>query len=219
MSSRSRPWLSALAVAGTAALALLLQRVPLSGTFKQIQPWLVPVVFLYAPIIAAWISDQDFAAIGLGRPDWRKAMLDLTVFAALILPLFLVSWWALFRYGFGAGFHPRLPEGPVTLCVWQLLGVALPEEVLFRGFLQGRLHDIFGRTWKFPGALIGPGLFLTAFIFALSHYLTEPAPLRLLVFFPGLLFGWLRERSDSVAAPVIAHALANVAFLTLQSWM
>jgi membrane protease YdiL (CAAX protease family) len=96
--------------------------------------------------------------------------------------------------------------------------VALPEEVFFRGWLQGRLNGLMGRSWKFPGSMIGPGLFIAAAVFALAHYFTRPDPARLLVFFPGLLFGYLRERSGSVAAPVVVHALANTSFLILQSW-
>ncbi|HUT53210.1 MAG TPA: JDVT-CTERM system glutamic-type intramembrane protease [bacterium] len=218
MGARSRSWLELLIVAGAGAFALLMLRHPASGRFAAIQFWIVPLVFLYAPVLAAWAGDKDFAAVGLALPEWSKAALDLGLFAAVVLPVFLVSWWALFHYGFGTSFHPRAPEGPATLVLWQLLGVSLPEEVFFRGYLQGRLNRLLGRSWKFPGSLIGPGLFITAAAFALAHYLTRPDPARLLVFFPGLLFGYLRERSGSVAAPVAAHALANAAFLTLQSW-
>jgi hypothetical protein len=216
--SRFRPWILPGLVTGTAALILVLQRLSIPRPFGGFKFWLVPVVFLYAPLVAAWASDKDFAAIGLGRPDPGKALADVILFILVILPVFLVSWWALFRFGFGAAFRPQPLKSPFGLVAWQLLGVALPEEVFFRGYVQGRLNILLGRNWRFPGTRVGPGLFITSVIFALSHYLTQPAPVRLLVLFPGLLFGYMRERSGSVAAPVIVHAAANCAFLTLQSW-
>jgi membrane protease YdiL (CAAX protease family) len=173
---------------------------------------------LYAPIIAALLTDREFKSTGLGAPDWKKAAADLLLFSGLILPIFLFGWWALFHYGFGKRFVASLPDELTALVLWQLVGIALPEEVFFRGFLQDRLNRILGRSWRIPGARVGPGLFLSAAVFALAHYVVSPQPVRLLVFFPGLLFGYFRERSGSVFVPVLAHALANVTFLTLQFW-
>jgi membrane protease YdiL (CAAX protease family) len=34
---------------------------------------------------------------------------------------------------------------------------------------------------------------------------------------PGLLFGWLRERTGSIAAPVALHALSNLFIATLEA--
>ena len=41
--------------------------------------------------------------------------------------------------------------------------------------------------------------------------------LRLLPVFPGLLFGWLRARTGGIAAPVVAHALSNLALRFLEA--
>ena len=183
-----------------------------------IKQWLVPSFFLYAPIIASLVSDKDFSAIGLSRPEWRKAGADLLIFSFIILPIFLVSWWALARYGQGMSFRFRSPEGLAGLILWQLLGVALPEEVFFRGWLQGRINQLLSKSWRIPGAMIGPGLFIAAALFAGGHFLAKPQPIRLLVFFPGLLFGYFRERQGSVWGPILAHAAGNISFLALQSW-
>ena len=40
--------------------------------------------------------------------------------------------------------------------------------------------------------------------------LTIRHPSRLAVFFPALVFGWLRRRTGGVGAPVVFHAACNV---------
>jgi len=99
----------------------------------------------------------------------------------------------------------------VWVLAWtHLLGVALPEEVFYRGFVQRRLAEAFRRRVRVFGAAIGPEVFLASGLFALSHLVLIPAPFRLAVFFPGLLFGWIRERTDSTAGSILVHALSNV---------
>jgi membrane protease YdiL (CAAX protease family) len=60
------------------------------------------------------------------------------------------------------------------------------------------------------GASIGPGLIVSAALFAIGHLLTEVNPNRLAVFFPALVFGWLRARTGGVGASVAFHALCNI---------
>ena len=180
--------------------------------------WLTPALLLYAPVIALLATDRDFAGAGLRAPAGRNARSDLAGFVLVVLPLFLLGYYLLGRVFLGLTFQPRMPGGLFGLCLWQLLGVALPEEVFFRGWMQGRLDRLFGLRFRALSARVGPGLFIAAAAFAVAHLLVGPRPSRLLVFFPGLLFGYYRERSGSVAVPAAAHALGNVAFLILQSW-
>jgi uncharacterized protein len=42
-------------------------------------------------------------------------------------------------------------------------------------------------------------------------------PWRLGTFFPGLLFGWLRERTGNVAGSVVLHALSNLFLQVLEA--
>ena len=82
----------------------------------------------------------------------------------------------------------------------EALWVALPEELLFRGLLQGELRA--------RGASPALAIAVGAAVFALAH-LPRAGPAGLATFFPGLLFGWLRERSASIWPAVAAHAVAN----------
>jgi membrane protease YdiL (CAAX protease family) len=92
----------------------------------------------------------------------------------------------------------------------QLLVVALPEEAFYRGYLQSRLDDAWAPRWRVLGANVGPGLLASAAIFALGHLVTVHLPTRLAVFFPALLFGWLRARTGGIGASVVFHAMCNV---------
>lgn len=104
----------------------------------------------------------------------------------------------------------------IWVLAWtHLLGVALPEEVFYRGFVQRRLADTFRRRLRVLGADLGPEVFLASALFALSHLVLIPAPFRLAVFFPGLLFGWIRARTDSTAGSIVVHALSNVLLAVL----
>ncbi len=69
--------------------------------------------------------------------------------------------------------------------------------------------------WVVLGARIGPGLVVGAIVFALGHVATVHLPVRLAVFFPALLFGWLRARTGGVGASILFHAFCNVYSQTL----
>jgi membrane protease YdiL (CAAX protease family) len=98
------------------------------------------------------------------------------------------------------------------LLMWlnQLILVALPEEWFFRGYLQKRLDEVWIPKWHILGTQLGWGWLASSLMFALGHLVHNPSPHRLAVFFPSLLFGWLRARTDSVLASTGYHAACNV---------
>jgi len=95
--------------------------------------------------------------------------------------------------------------------------VALPEELFYRGWVEGTLRRrLPGRSVRFLGAELGPGFLLTQLLFAAGHLATFQ-PFRLGTFFPGLVFGWLRERTGGLAAPILFHALSNLFLKVLEA--
>jgi len=92
----------------------------------------------------------------------------------------------------------------------QLILVAIPEEWFYRGYLQERLDETMGRQWSILGTRLGWGWLLSSVLFALGHLVLDPRPTRLAVFFPSLLFGWMRARTGSILAPALFHAISNV---------
>jgi membrane protease YdiL (CAAX protease family) len=119
------------------------------------------------------------------------------------------AWWAraMPRLTFSLALRPVEVADEVLA---QLLVIALPEEAFYRGYLQSRLDDAWAPRWRVLGASVGPGLFAGAAIFALGHVVTVHLPTRLAVFFPALLFGWLRARTGGIGASVCFHAMCNL---------
>ena len=92
----------------------------------------------------------------------------------------------------------------------QFLVIALPEEAFYRGYLQTRLDEAWKPKVALLGTRVGPALIVTSAIFAVGHLATEVHPNRLAVFFPALLFGWLRNRRGGIGAAAAVHALCNL---------
>ncbi len=149
----------------------------------------------------------------------RESLLALalaTVCALVFFPPFFVG----FRLWFGVArpfdLGRALPWGALAdEAGGQLLAVALPEEAFYRGYLQTELDRAFPPRLRVLGARVGMGLVVTSAVFAVGHLLTVPAPARLAVFFPALVFGWLRARTGGVGAGVVFHAACNLFSATL----
>src|SRR5690606_24413897 len=101
-------------------------------------------------------------------------------------------------------------EAPLSEVMGQLLVIALPAEMVFRGYLQSRLDKRWPPRWRLGGAQIGWGLMISSAVFAVGHVLTTPQLGRLAVFFPSLVFGWLRARTGGIGAAVLFHAACNL---------
>jgi membrane protease YdiL (CAAX protease family) len=129
--------------------------------------------------------------------------------AALIFPPFVLAFrvW----HGVEGGFTLHLPRSLGDYALGQLLLVALPEEALFRGYFQTRLTQL----WPTRTRLLGVELSVAAWswqaaLFALLHFLVGLAPARLSVFFPALVFGWMREKRGGIGAAIWFHAFSNL---------
>jgi uncharacterized protein len=149
------------------------------------------------------IDGRRLARSVLGALFWALVLAALT-----FVPFFL---------GWRAFWHPRgdfslhvAPWDLVNEVFGQLVIIALPEEAFYRGYLQSRLDEAIGARVRIAGAQVGPALVVTSIIFALGHFATIREPARLAVFFPSLLFGWLRARTGGIGAGVAFHASCNV---------
>jgi membrane protease YdiL (CAAX protease family) len=180
--------------------------------------------FLYLPLLAMDRRGEDYRDYGVSLRAWREDVRLFLVLCALVGPLFFAGFWAytllqphlppwlaplLGPPRVAGPFVPRLPERFGEWVVDQLLVVALPEEFFYRGYVQARLRDAWPRGRTFLGARLGPAFWLTAALFALGHLAIFQA-WRLAVFFPALLFGWLRERTGTVLGAALFHAACNL---------
>jgi uncharacterized protein len=191
----------------------------------------IAILFFYAPVAAGRLVRRpfDFREAGLRLDPLGR---NLAVFAAavgLTLPLFVIAFFGFYARaceptapgwlgvfcpgGAWAGWantHVRWPPDFLLLALNQLLVVALPEELFFRGYLLGRLEAHWPSRRRLLGASVGPALLASAALFALGHVLVDFNPQRFAVFFPALVFGWMRTRTGSVAAGAAYHAFCNL---------
>ena len=137
------------------------------------------------------------------------ALLWGLAFAAITFVPFFLGWrWWWHAQGSFA-LAPR-PTDALNEVFGQFIIIALPEEAFYRGYLLSRLDDVWAPTLKIGKAKVGLSLLVVSVIFALGHIATIHQPARLAVFFPALVFGWLRARTGGVGASVVFHALCNV---------
>lgn len=101
-------------------------------------------------------------------------------------------------------------------CLIQLIVVALPEELFFRGFLLHLLEQRFPPRRRLLGGGIGIALVISAVAFALVHLPKDGDPRALATFFPALLFGWMRSATGSILASTITHGGANILVRVLE---
>jgi len=88
---------------------------------------------------------------------------------------------------------------------WRELVWAIPEELAFRGVIQGEL------SWRLRSRVVP--VVLAALAFAVVHAAVARDPVALATFAPAVLFGGLRTVTGSVWPAVAAHAVANVVAL------
>lgn len=232
--------LVAFAAVGT-AVALLVQidvELPFVG---HVGSALVAVLLLYTPVLAAWRRGEDLADYGFAlAPLGRGLAVGLGV-PLLVFPLFALGYAAFHELACASepvrvlvppGVCARW-SGPgdmvdaagagglgiaalVELAVIQLVVVALPEELFFRGFLLRLLESAWPPRRRLLGGGIGWALVVSALLFAIIHLPKAGDPRTLATFFPGLLFGWMRSATGSILAPVLAHAASNVFIRVLE---
>ena len=168
----------------------------------------LPTLWFVAPLAVLSFTRRPLAryAISLRRPG--SPSFHLAVLTAVFVP-YVIGHYAFARWVLGGTFDFRLPAGLVTSALEQIVYIALPEEMFFRGYLQTQFDLVYGRPYRILGAECGVGLVVAAAVFAACHVF-HGGPARLIVFFPGVLYGWLRERTGTIAVPGLYHAVSNV---------
>jgi len=166
-------------------------------------------LFLYIPLMLLFVQKKNPGDWGLTLDRFRSSVKTALVLSLLCLPSFLLLYHLYQKFYLHIPGHFALSANWFLLLLYHLACVALPEEVFYRGYMQSRLNEAFpGGVTLFSGRL-GVGWLYTTVLFALGHYFIDFRLDTLATFFPGLVFGWLRERTGSVVASTIFHALCN----------
>lgn len=191
---------------------------------------LVAVLFLYVPVVVAWRRTEQLDDYGFHAEPVRKGLVTAATAILLIFPIFSLGYFMFYevacrsellahlvprgmcsRYGGLSGLHaPALTWKLAEFCAVQLVVVALPEELFFRGFLLGLLEKRFPPKRRILGGGVGLALVISAAAFALIHLPKDGDPRALATFVPGLLFGWMRSATGSILASTVTHAGSNI---------
>lgn len=218
------------AVTFACAILWQAQRIPLVKRFLHDA---IAALFLIVPTLLIMRRNEDFADYGLVAQPVGQGLLYFGGLAAVVFPLFTVGFLVYYRticgwraaghtlprvydllcpafVGSWRKMHPRLDRRFAWLAAAWLAVVALPEEYFFRGYIQTKLERVYPPRRRILGGGVGLALVLASILFALGHVLVDFNALRLAVFFPSLVFGWLRSATGSILASVLFHASSNL---------
>src|SRR5215469_9805960 len=187
--------------------------------------WL-PVSLLTAALaLIAWATGATLADLGLERQDLRSGVLYGAGAFGVVLLVLVVAAVIPATNGFLHDSRAQISGGRLLyeLGVSILLLTAIPEEFAFRGVLLGSALRLWG-PWR--------ASLITSVLFGLWHILPTLHTMRdnrvvavasasiagqslvvlgsvAVTFVAGLIFCWLRLRSNSLIAPVMAHVATN----------
>ena len=200
-------------VAGQVACSFLLG---FFAPFSGIAAALVGMGAASLPVVVA--AGAGFTRQAWGAPfAWPKPLPPARILVISLLGLVFVL---LFEAGFSTlvewithkpfpvqlalpMIREALETNPVTVVVSVVFLAPMAEEVLFRGLLFGVLQRWLSARWT---------ILLTAMLFALIHV---QAIYFLPIFLVGVLCGWSRHKSGSLAVPMMLHVLNNGISLVL----
>ena len=211
-----------------AALALF----TLARTFGLLGPLPVAIsVLTVALILIAWSTGATAADLGLRRADLAAGLRYGAAAFLVVLLVLAVAAVIPATNGFLHDSRAQIHAGRLLyeLGVSIILLTAIPEEFAFRGVLLGSALRLWG-PWR--ASLVTSALFGLWHVAPTLHTMSDNhefagaaasvAGQVLLVlgaiavtFVAGLIFCWLRLRSKSLIAPVLAHVATNGLALTV----
>jgi membrane protease YdiL (CAAX protease family) len=150
----------------------------------------------------AFLAVRCLTAVGYNlrfrARDWITGLREVLFYMPIAIPL-----------GLALGFlhlHHRVEHPWLLVPLWivTFVGVALPEEIFFRGWIQNLLERRLGRT----AALIA-----TATLFGLSHFNKRTTFFNwryvLLAAIAGIFYGRAWRRDHRIAASAITHSTVD----------
>jgi len=168
-----------LALVGTALSADLLP--------AAVRITLVALSALAGALLVARVLDLTRAELGLRGGGGAQLAVALTG-----IPLGLLA----LAVGGARAFEPLAGASPVPLALAIVLAAAV-QELIFRGVLATTFGQLFGRM----------GIASTSGLFAAAAVATGSVGLVAVLALCGLVWGWARERTGSIAGTTAAHAL------------
>src|SRR5215469_892093 len=193
--------------------------------------WVQMGLLVVALALVAWTAGATPADLGLGRTDTGAGLRYGAGAVGIVLLVLVVAAVIPATNGYLHDARAQISGGRLLyeLGVSIVLLTAIPEEFAFRGVLLGSALRLWG-PWR--ASLITSALFGLWHIAPTLHTMSDNREFKgaaasvggeiLLVlgsvavtFVAGLVFCWLRLRSRSLIAPVMAHVATNGLALTV----
>ncbi len=164
-------------------------------------------------IALAAIALPGYAAV-LALVEQRRAILDRI--PPGISPIGIAALSAMLPLT--AACLQRPPMWQTSL--WLFFGAGVGEEVFYRGYIQSRVDQAFGRPWRLLGFEFGVGLIVSSLLFGLVHALNTVDyfhgrfdfgfSMGLQSVVVGLFYGLIRSKTGSVIPGAIMHGLSDI---------
>jgi membrane protease YdiL (CAAX protease family) len=192
-------------VAGGALLRWLgVHHLPGSKPPNMVEGVVYGAASLAAVIVFAWLWRRQRVSAGRVRSVW----LVLLLIGLLCVPLVVALY-----------YHRPFVHTLLTVS-WLVFGAGCGEEIFYRGYIQSRINEAFGRPFRFMGVQFGVGLLVSSLLFGFLHALNSVDYFQgrftfawgygVATIFVGLLYGCLRENTGSIIAGTITHAVVDV---------
>ena len=136
--------------------------------------------------------DKAFHAALLAAPAFWVALL-------YFIPV-KTDWWWPVNY-------------PVSYLTPALIYPVL-EEIVFRGLIQELVYQHITKSMAGPLSVAN---IITSVLFTALHFIYHPPLWAALVFIQSLVFGFFKDRYQTLTAPVILHVFYNAGYLWLFS--
>jgi membrane protease YdiL (CAAX protease family) len=198
-----------------------LTEVPKISWIQPLLPYrkLILSLLLIGPVVC-FVEKASLKTLGFTIGNWKRTLITtviLLISVFLILPIILfwkhmgqlrVEGDMINFIGNRFSYANITPAIFYTLLIEQILEVALPEEIIFRGYFQSRLNY----TW-------GPAISIlcSSLYFAIVHFDRPLMLVHLLVIGP--LYGIAFHYSKSIYPSVIAHYFTNIGGLLLLKYI
>lgn len=158
------------------------------------------VLLIYPAFLYTTVRKLPIRFFERNREELYDSLFWFAIATVVIFPPFLLANHLYQHFLFHRSFEWVPLAKPVELISTQIFLIAFPEEFFFRGYLQTAIKRVYPR-WAIP---------IAAFLFAFSHSLIALRWWHFAIFFPGLVFGWLRQKTNGLVAPILFHAFCNV---------
>lgn len=159
-------------------------------------------------IIILYLRKQSIESIGFNNNNLKKSLLLGTAFSLAILLLSLII-------GLIQGRTFNDPSRLLKAIPYYLIEIGLTEEIIFRGYIQTRLFNLFKRSWM--------SIILVGFFFMIMHipfqmqvnnmglveFVIFDWPHLLITFVLHIIINITYTKYNNIAAPTLIHFALN----------